>query len=200
MKTIDEVTTISNYYEKLAAFNGWELGSSGIATDMSGAWLNIEQDDFTASIQMSRASKTTSIELSIHYTSELINSKTQALPLSEHPTPAPTSDSSGAISTETEGDYIFSESDKKLLEKSELLSLGDWQLKVARNEIYARHGREFVHKDLQCYFATKGWYKVDSSYSTGDLSNLENKNVALILNYEKEKGSSLLATDSGCKN
>ncbi|MDH4358423.1 MAG: YARHG domain-containing protein [Candidatus Berkelbacteria bacterium] len=95
-------------------------------------------------------------------------------------------------------DYIIADSNTRIIAKSEIMGLTPWQLKVARNEIYARHGREFVHKDLQCYFATKSWYKVDSGFSESDLSTTENKNVATIQAYEEEIGSPLASTDSGC--
>lgn len=98
------------------------------------------------------------------------------------------------------GDYIIADSDTRLISVSELYSLTPWQLKVARNEIYARHGRAFVHKDLQCYFAKKSWYTTDPNYTETSLSNIENKNVATILNYEQATNSPLLSTDSGCNS
>ena len=30
---------------------------------------------------------------------------------------------------------------------------------IARNEIYARHGRKFNDSELQAYFNSKSWYK-----------------------------------------
>ena len=95
-------------------------------------------------------------------------------------------------------DYIISDSNARVISKSELTSLTPWHLKVARNEIYARHGRPFVHKDLQCYFAKKTWYGEDPLYSESAITTTENKNIATILAYEKETSSPLLETDSGC--
>lgn len=95
-------------------------------------------------------------------------------------------------------DYVIPDSSSRVISESEITSLTPWQLKVARNEIYARHGRPFVHKDLQCYFATQNWYAVDPNYSETSLSYTENKNVATILNYEEKIGSSYLRVDSGC--
>lgn len=94
--------------------------------------------------------------------------------------------------------YVIPGSNNRVISESEITSLTPWQLKVARNEIYARHGRPFVHKDLQCYFATQNWYAVDPNYTETSLSYTENKNVATILDYEEKIGSSYLRTDSGC--
>ena len=32
------------------------------------------------------------------------------------------------------------------------------QINLAKNELYARHGREFLREDLQEYFERKSWY------------------------------------------
>lgn len=98
----------------------------------------------------------------------------------------------------TSADYILPDTNARVISESELVGLNPWQLKVARNEIYARHGREFVHKDLQCYFAKKSWYGIDPLYSDAAISTTENKNIATILAYEEKIGSPLLQTDSGC--
>lgn len=99
-----------------------------------------------------------------------------------------------------EGTYILDFSDTRAVNRDDLTSLTPQELKIARNEIYARHGRTFVHKDLSCYFAKQPWYSVDSDYSDSNLSDLEVKNAATILNYEKSIASHLVAKDSGCNN
>lgn len=96
------------------------------------------------------------------------------------------------------GDYIISDSNTRVVSESELTSFSAWQLKVARNEIYARYGRPFVHKDLQCYFAKKSWYTEDSSATNPTLTTTEGKNVATIQAYEEKIGSNLASSDSGC--
>jgi len=110
------------------------------------------------------------------------------------PTSTPTLSTSKAIS----GDYVIADSDTRVINEAELLGLIPWQLKVARNEIYARHGRPFVHKDLQCYFATKSWYHGNPNYSDSLLTAIDNKNVATIKAYEEKINSPLLNQDTGC--
>ncbi len=60
--------------------------------------------------------------------------------------------------SESRGDYIFENSDKEKIEESKLKALSDEELRIALNEIYARHGRGFEAKDLQSYFNAKSWY------------------------------------------
>ena len=49
-------------------------------------------------------------------------------------------------------DYILLNSDERYIDKSELSSLGQWQLRLARNEIYARHGYLLNNKKMKKYF------------------------------------------------
>jgi len=94
--------------------------------------------------------------------------------------------------------FIFPKSSTEIIKESQLTSLTPWQLKVARNEIYARNGRSFVHQDLVCYFKLQSWYKVDSKFIDTNLNPIEKQNVQTILNYETKISSPLINKDSGC--
>ncbi|WP_144555450.1 YARHG domain-containing protein [Bacillus sp. X1(2014)] len=83
------------------------------------------------------------------------------------------------------GEYIFPESNTKRLTESEIANLTYEQLRLARNEIYARHGYLFKSEDLQTYFNQKSWYHEDASYDGVTLSEIEKSNVELIKNLEK---------------
>ena len=48
--------------------------------------------------------------------------------------------------------YILPESNTRLYSTAELSILTASELRIARNEIYARHGRRFASADLQAYF------------------------------------------------
>lgn len=108
--------------------------------------------------------------------------------------------STSATTAADAGEYVFFDSDTREIAKGELQTLSEWQLKIARNEIYARHGRQFEHQDLQCYFNSQPWYKIDDSFTESDLSAIENANIATILAYEQEIDSSYLNYDSGCSS
>ena len=62
------------------------------------------------------------------------------------------------------------------------------QLRIARNEIYARHGRLFVDQELQDYFDSKDWYfgyiEPEDFVETEELSKLERRNALFIRKFE----------------
>lgn len=67
--------------------------------------------------------------------------------------------SKGVNKASTSDDYyVLPESSSRVYSASELSGLSAWDLKVARNEIYARYGRGFNDSDLQNYFNSKSWY------------------------------------------
>ncbi|PEQ95193.1 hypothetical protein CN481_04870 [Bacillus sp. AFS006103] len=82
-------------------------------------------------------------------------------------------------------EYIFPESDTKRLTESEIANLSYDQLRLARNEIYARHGYLFKSEDLQTYFSQKSWYHEDASYDGVTLSAIEKSNVDLFKSLER---------------
>lgn len=90
-----------------------------------------------------------------------------------------------------DGTYILPKSDKEKLTRADLEGLTKEQLRLARNEIYARHGMIFGVEDLDTYFATKSWYKPTISFSdfyeSVEMSIVEEQNVILIQQVEKEK-------------
>lgn len=91
-------------------------------------------------------------------------------------------------------DYILPNSSAELISEQDLEGLSDWELYIARNEIYARHGRGFKNKDLQEYFGSKSWYVERYTPEEFDanptLSDIELQNVETIHNVEKARGSS----------
>lgn len=53
-------------------------------------------------------------------------------------------------------------------------------LRVLRNEIYARRGKVFKSKDLIEYFAAQSWYKPDPNFKDEMLSQIESDNLKVI--------------------
>lgn len=92
------------------------------------------------------------------------------------------------ISSYATDSYVIPTSSQKLLTEADLAGLTKAQLDLARNEIFARHGRVFKRQELQKYFESKTWYKKNASYNyTNDylnLSDIEVKNAKFILAYE----------------
>lgn len=91
------------------------------------------------------------------------------------------------------GDYVFPMSDQVLLTEEDVAPILDDQekLSIARNEIYARHGRMFDTEWLQEYFNSKPWY--EGIYNAADfdqnvtLSDIETQNAAYLLDLYNER-------------
>ena len=85
------------------------------------------------------------------------------------------------------GEYILPQSSERELTAEDLEGLSSRDLQLARNEIYARHGRRFVTDWIQDYFDSKSWYEpVYSAEEFPDslITPVENYNIDLIKSYE----------------
>ncbi|HLM61335.1 MAG TPA: YARHG domain-containing protein [Pyrinomonadaceae bacterium] len=58
-------------------------------------------------------------------------------------------------------------------------------LRVLRNEIYARRGRVFKDASLQKYFAAQAWYQPNPEFKDENLTEIESKNLAVIKQVEE---------------
>lgn len=79
---------------------------------------------------------------------------------------------------------IYPEGSLRLLDYTDLEGLTPWDLKVMRNEIYARHGYIFKTKDMINYFAAQVWYRPRLAQVDNLMSATEKKNIAFIKKYE----------------
>jgi hypothetical protein len=64
-------------------------------------------------------------------------------------------------------------------------------LRLLRNEVYARHGRPFQTPWLADYFRSEPWYAPRKDFSDAELSATERANIALITKREEELHQSL---------
>ena len=87
-----------------------------------------------------------------------------------------------------EDEYILPDSGTKKLKKSDLAGLSKEELRLARNEIYARHGRLFQDEALQDYFDSQSWYSgfiaPEDFVETDLMSALECRNARFIQKFE----------------
>lgn len=74
----------------------------------------------------------------------------------------------------------------KLINEQMLHGLSLYELRLLRNEIYARHGRAFRAAWLQQYFDTQPWYAVAENFKDEELSGADKQNVELIVAYENK--------------
>lgn len=103
------------------------------------------------------------------------------------PSPAPTPTPSPLLST---GEYILPDSDERYLSRDDLAGLTQEQCCLARNEIYARHGRIFRTAAIARYFSAKSWYSATvpaEDFSDSVLNRYEIANIDFISDYENEK-------------
>jgi len=68
-------------------------------------------------------------------------------------------------------------------------------LRLLRNTIYARHGRAFKSDSLRQYFARQDWYKVDKNFHDSHLTEVDQKNLKLIMSVEQSIGGPLSEAD-----
>ncbi len=89
---------------------------------------------------------------------------------------------------DSSSEYILPDSDSKKLTKYDLQGLTKAELRIARNEIYARHGRKFQDEALQDYFDEQDWYvgyiEPEDFVDSKMLSKLERRNAKFIMKFE----------------
>ncbi|MCR4892273.1 MAG: VWA domain-containing protein [Lachnospiraceae bacterium] len=93
-------------------------------------------------------------------------------------------------------DYMIPDSSSRAITEADLARFSLAQLRIARNEIFARHGRQFNDSYLNKWFYSKQWYlEIPTKYAPdyfdknqpNRLSKLETANVNFILEYEKNR-------------
>lgn len=101
-------------------------------------------------------------------------------------------------------DYINPYSSQRLLTSAELNGLSLAELRIARNEIFARHGRQFEDPLLNKWFYSKQWYlALPQKHSPDDfdahhnnLSKTERDNVTAIVAAEERLRSGVIFPDA----
>ena len=86
-------------------------------------------------------------------------------------------------------EFIFPYANERLIARGEYESLDAATLRLAINEIYARHGRQYDTQDLNAYFSSKSWYRPQYSKSEFDkiesqvLNSYERENIKILTGY-----------------
>lgn len=76
--------------------------------------------------------------------------------------------------------------ENKLISEQMLHGLSLNELRLLRNEVYARHGRQFQAPWLSQYFFSQPWYQPDENFKDEELSGPDKQNVETIVAYEKK--------------
>ena len=81
----------------------------------------------------------------------------------------------------------YPESSFVKLTNRDLITYTKYELKIMRNEIFARNGYVFKKDgEMDNYFSRKGWYRAIRKTRNPNLSDIEKHNVNLILKLEKQ--------------
>lgn len=105
---------------------------------------------------------------------------------------ANSADQTEVLETEPEpetdnSDYILQDSGTRLLNEQDLAGLSKAELRKARNEIFARHGRKFKDSELQAYFDSQPWYNgriAPEDFKEDSVSEIEKRNAEFIQSFE----------------
>ena len=76
--------------------------------------------------------------------------------------------------------------ENKLVSEQMLHGLSLYELRLLRNEVYARHGRQFQAPWLAQYFFSQPWYTPDENFKDEQLSGADKENVETIVRYENQ--------------
>ena len=96
-----------------------------------------------------------------------------------------------SAASESDSEYLLADSDSRYLTEDDLAGFTAEQCRLARNEIYARHGRRFKDPALQRYFDSLSWYNgtiEPSDFNDNVFNSYERANCILIIDYEREHG------------
>lgn len=114
----------------------------------------------------------------------------QLSPSTPTPAPTPAPYSPPAYYYPQNNYYILPQSSDRLLTYQDIAGLSQQDLMLARNEIFARHGRIFNDPDVRNYFESQIWYYgyiEPEDFTDTMLSDIEKDNIAFIQEYEKSE-------------
>src|SRR6266576_837364 len=81
--------------------------------------------------------------------------------------------------------------ENKLISDQVLRGLSLHELRLLRNEIYARHGRIFKTVWIQQYFGGQPWYDPKEDFKDEDISGPDKTNIETIVKYENKLHNSI---------
>jgi hypothetical protein len=89
--------------------------------------------------------------------------------------------------TKNASNYLLSFSAHSLVVADDIAGFDQSKIRLARNEIFARHGYAFNSKELTSYFSQYDWYQARGKNVS--LSMVEKANVAFLRTKERQKNS-----------
>lgn len=80
---------------------------------------------------------------------------------------------------------LYPQASTRLLESSDLEGKSKLELKIMRNEIFARYGYMFKTDDMKKHFGAQSWYRPSAADVSSRLTQIEKKNIEFIKQYEQ---------------
>ena len=84
---------------------------------------------------------------------------------------------------------LFPQGSDRPLSAEDVENLNGWELKIMRNEIFARHGYIFKTDEMKEYFKYQSWYQPKYDNVDDMLTKVEKENIKLIKRYESRQGN-----------
>ena len=81
-------------------------------------------------------------------------------------------------------DGLYGIASERLLTENDLAGLSKADLKIMRNEIFARYGYTFKTSDMREYFEKQSWYSAEYSDVSSMLTDIEKTNISFIKSHE----------------
>ncbi|WP_396169719.1 YARHG domain-containing protein [Flavobacterium sp.] len=69
---------------------------------------------------------------------------------------------------------------ERILSKNDIVNIDKYELKLMKNEIFARYGYIFKTAEMKAYFESQTWYKPQYDDVTSYLTEIEKSNIALL--------------------
>ena len=196
-------SSVSFFLSQAADQDGTRVSESDVTAEVAG---NAAQFSFTDSFGSS-ASGSMIFDSNGLYVNIATTAQAEGVPVSPNvngvltrqqpvsqpdPTATPVPQPSQGDSSQS-GDYFFPDSDSRYLTDEEVSQYSSSDLELAKNEIYARHGRKFVTQRIAEYFNSKSWYQGTIDPETFDaqqdsiFNEYELANIAKIAQWEEQK-------------
>jgi flagellar basal body-associated protein FliL len=99
-------------------------------------------------------------------------------------TAQPSSQENIVVNPKSEASGKYQQASERILKSSDIVNLNKYELKIMRNEIYARHGYRFNTADMKSYFELQSWYIPRFDDVTAFLTETEKRNIELIKRHE----------------
>ena len=171
-----------NYAQAVTTLNSWKTDVTALKKTIDDKKA-AEQAKAESEAESKRAAESKAAESKAAESKAAESKKNQTTETKKNSSKNNSSSSNSSASS----DYVLPGSSNQYLSASDVKNLSSYQLMIARNEIYARHGRKFNDSELQAYFNSKSWYKGTvnpEDFSTSVFNDYEIKNIQLIQSYE----------------